>query len=267
MRIPLAAGASDGISISAPSGTTVASAKSSDPSVLSLGTLKAGNSPGSYDVPVTAGNPGSTRFTIYDPSGNEIDHTTVQVAPTTSIPLDVASGATLLTGSNYSVHATTISANGETLAGTGAIHFTYRGSISSSSWASDVCSGDCGYFQAVEAGDAEIDATATSAVAKATLHVVNPDWLDSFSLAATTVQMKANDGKLVNYTMRFGSAVVFGTPSCTSSDNQVADAGAIVGTPGSSASGGVMIFSNNPGATTITCNVGQKQASLVVTVQ
>jgi hypothetical protein len=267
MSIPIAAGASDGISISAPSGTTVASVQSSDPSVLSLGALQGESSPSSYDVPVTAGNPGSATFTIYDPSGNEIDHTTVQVAATTSIPLDVTSGATLLSGSSFSVHATTIGAGGQTLAGVGAIHFAYQGSVSTTSSATDICSGDCGYFQAVAAGDGEIDATATSAVTKATVHVVDASALDSFSLASTTAQMKTSDGQIVNYTMRAGSAVVYGMISCTSSDTQVVSSGVSVGTPGNSASGGVVLLSANPGTATVTCNVGQKRATLLVTVK
>ena len=267
MSIPLAAGASDGISINAPSGTTVASAKASDPSVLSLGALQPGSSPGSYDVPITAGNPGSATFTIYDPSGNEIDHTTVRVAPTTSIPLDVPSGVTLLSGSSFAVHATTIGAGGQTLAGAGAIQFAYQGSLSSASAAPDFCSGDCGVFQATAVGDGEIDATATSAAAKATVHVVDPSALDSFSLGSTTAHFKVNDGTLVNYTMRAGSTVVYGTVSCTSSDSNVASTTVFPSTPGNSVSGGVMVTSDKPGTATITCSAGQKQATLVITAQ
>jgi hypothetical protein len=269
MSIPIAAGASDGISISVPSGTTVASAKASDPSVLSLGTLNAGSLPGSYDVPVIAGNPGSTTFTIYDPSGKEIDHTTVQVAPTTSIPLDMPSGVTLLSGNSFAVHATTIGDGGQTLAGTGSIHFAYQGSLSPTTGAPDFCSGDCGYFQAGATGDGEIDAAATSATARSTVHVVDASALDAFSFASPTLQMKQNDGQTITYTMRAGSVIVYGSPSCTSSDEQVASFvfGAIA-SPGNTTSGTLAVGStSNPGTATITCTAGQNQATLVVTVK
>jgi hypothetical protein len=272
MSVPLAAGASDGISISVSSTTTIDHATSSDPAVLTLGAMT-NSAPGAYDVPVTAGSPGSATLTIYDPTGKVIDQTTVEVAATTSITLSTPSGLTLLEGQSYAVHATTIGAGGATLAGSGAIHFAYSGSLVSAAPTNAFCTGDCGYFTAATAGDGEANVTAVSASAPLQLHVVPASAIDALSFASATVSFAPNGGGSVAYTLKSSGAVVFtgGTElTCTSSNSAVAAPmaqffGATLAP--SATTGSVAIGSGSAGTATITCSVGGRQATVNVTVQ
>jgi hypothetical protein len=272
MSVPLAAGASDGISITVPSTTTIDHATSSDPAVLTLGAMTSG-SPGAYDVPVTAGSPGSATLTIYDPTGKVIDQTTVEVAATTSIALSAPSGLTLLEGQSYAVHATTIGAGGATLAGAGAIHFAYAGSLAPAAPTNAFCTGDCGYFTAATAGDGEADVTALSASAPLPLHVVPASAIDALSFASATLSIATNGAGPMAYTLKSSGAVVYtgGTElTCTSSNPGVATV-----TPqlfgstlaASATTGSLVIGSGSAGSATITCGVGSEQASVSVTVQ
>jgi hypothetical protein len=272
MSVPLAAGASDGISISVPSTTTIDHAASSDPAVLTLGAMTNG-APGAYDVPVTAGSPGSATLTIYDPTGKVIDQTTVEVAATTSITLSAPSGLTLLEGQSYAVHATTIGAGGATLAGSGAIHFAYAGSLASAASTHAFCTGDCGYFTAAAAGDGEASVTALSASTPLQLHVVPASAIDSLSFASATVSIAPNGVGSMAYTLKSSGAIVYtgGTElTCTSSNSDVAtpSAAPFGSTLATSATTGlVAISTGSAGSATITCGVGSEQATVSVTVQ
>jgi hypothetical protein len=272
MSVPLAAGASDGITASVPSGTTVDHATSSNTAVLTIGTMTT-NSAGGYDFPVTGGNPGSSVFTIYDPTGKVIDQTTVEVAATTSITLSTPSGLTLLEGQSYAVHATTIGAGGATLAGSGAIHFAYTGSLASAAPTNAFCTGDCGYFTATTAGDGEANVTALSASAPLQLHVVPASAIDTLSFASATLSIAPNGVGSMAYTLKSSGTIVYtgGTElTCTSSNATVAASmtqlfGSTLAT--STTTGSIAIGSGPAGTATITCSVGGQQASFDVTVQ
>lgn len=273
MSIPIAAGANDGISISVPSTTTVASAVSSDTSVLSLGQLT--GSSGTYDVPVTAGKPGSTTFTIYDSTGAEIGHTTVQVAPTTSIPLSFSGSPTLLAHGSFMAHATTIGAGGATLAGSGAIHFQYAGSLADGQVQGDdnadlICLGDCATFHASDTpGNGEIDATANAATTSVHVHVVDLASVDGFSMAQPAVHVSPDKATQVDYALRAGGVTVHdgGQVVCSSNDPQVANADLVAsGDPGQSASGTVYVSAGSVGTAEVTCSIGSKKATLLVLV-
>jgi hypothetical protein len=231
------------------------------------------SAPGAYDVPVTAGNPGSATLTIYDPTGKVIDQTTVEVAPTTSITLSTPSGLTLLEGQSYAVHATTIGAGGATLAGSGAIHFAYTGSLASAAPTNAFCTGDCGYFTAATAGGGEANVTALSASTPLQLQVVPTSAIDTLSFASATVSIAPNGVGSMAYTLKSSGATVYtgGTElTCTSSNSNVAAPmtqlfGSTLAASATTSS--IAIGSGSAGSATITCSVGGQQATVNVTVQ
>jgi hypothetical protein len=277
LNTPLAAGASDAITIAVPASVVVDHATSSDPTVLSLGAIAATpGEPDSYTVPVTGVKPGSVTLTAYDASNAAIDQVTVQVAAATGIALDGSSGATLLQGQWFALHASTIGLAGGALAGTGAVQFAYGGALGSSGGPGPLCQGDCSHFEASAPGDGQVTATSGGATASLAFSVVPITAIDTLSFASSTLAITASGSATTAYTLQAAGVTVYtnGTElRCVSSDESVAlvvnggDGLVAAGVGQSGSTGSLLVDGLATGSATITCTVGGLQETVSVTVR
>ena len=138
-----AGGASTDISFTIASGAAVTSVSTSDPNIATF-VLTSGRS----SVTATSGKPGTAILTLNGASGI-LGAANVQVAATSKLVLDGITGpGTILVaaGSMQTLHSTTeAAASNLTLIGTGAVKFTYSGSLTSANDAA-ICFGDCSSF-------------------------------------------------------------------------------------------------------------------------
>jgi hypothetical protein len=272
MSEALAAGASDGISISVSSSAKVDHATSSDPSVLSVGSLVSyPNDPSTYSVPISGVKAGSVTFTIFDSTNSEIDHITLNVADTARIALGASNGTQLLEGQTFALQATTLDGNGGTLAGSGAVQFAYSGALASGAETTLPCLGDCGVFQATSLGSGTATSSAPGTTASATFTVLPASAIDHLSFASAAVTASTAQGSTtVGYTLSSGGNTVYdgGTGlTCVSSNGAVATPQPLNTRVGGDTSGSILVNAIASGTATFTCKVGNQAASVTVTVK
>src|SRR5262249_9766463 len=145
-------------------GAEVATATVLDASILQVLAIMPGSTTGSFNVRVKAGEPGSTKMTVLDPAGTEIDHATITILPTAEIGIDKGwDGEVLnvLAGQPIPVHATTWGSKHEDLTGVGAVQFAYSGVLQAASPPETFA--DQQNFRAGAAGDGTVIMSAIAA--------------------------------------------------------------------------------------------------------
>jgi hypothetical protein len=263
----IAAGAST--SLEAITKNPVRRASSSDPSILTIGTVSAGGTD-TYSIAVGAGKPGTATLTIFDAADKEIDHVSVVVSATKTIAADdgYQNGPTILAGETYPIHATTLGDRGETLAGTGAIQFGYNGALQRDT-GFNLCFGDCSAFRAAAPGDGQIVLTAVSATTTATVHAVAVTAIDKVSFAGAALDVAVGAEASVDYTLSAAGKVVYGRAlQCDATTPGIAtttDGGGVV--LGTATTGKLTVRGSAVGTTTITCTANGKSATLSVHVK
>jgi hypothetical protein len=259
---PMAAGASTTMSVT--TNRAVAAVQSSDPSILSVGSLTGSVSQG-FSVPLAARRPGSVTVAVYDGSGSEIDYTTVVVAPVTGIALDqgVTSGLTVLANEQaFAVHGTVKGSGGVTLVGDGSVQFSYQGALAQSD---DVglCIGDCGAFWAPVPGDGQVVLSTSTATTTLVVHAIAASAVDSIAFQPSSLDLTLSGAGAKTaggwpYTLSAAGAVVYGTGiQCTSSDESIAIVAVNLFGPslGGATTGSVGVGAVAPGSATVTCSM------------
>jgi hypothetical protein len=249
--------------------TKVVSAKSSDPTILSIGEVTDGS--GGDLVAVNGGKPGSVTLTVYDAASQEIDHVSVQVSATKTIAADESwpsAGPTVLAGETFTVHATTMGAGGERLAGDGAITFGYQGAIERDD-SFYICLGDCGQFRAKQAGEGQVLLSAVSATNSLPVHVVAPSAIDALTFASASVETTVGGEPSLGFTMTAAGKTVHGRAiDCASATPAVASLGSLwASTLVEDKSGSLGVHALAKGDATITCTINGHPASFVVHVK
>lgn len=249
--------------------TPVARAAANDPAILSVGAIATGGAD-TYDVSVGGGVPGTVTFTVYDASDHEVDHVAVSVSSTATIAVDggAQDGLTILTGEAFALHVTSLGAHGETLAGAGAIHFDYAGSIRADSSLS-FCLGDCAQFRADMPGDGAVLLAATGAARTLNVHAIATTAIDALAFSAATLDVAAGATAEVEYTLSAKGALVHGRAlQCVGSMPAVAtftDDGPLA--LGMAATGRLSVVGVAAGTTSVACTANGKAASVAVRVR
>lgn len=263
----IAAGARESILVK--SETKVARAASSDASILAV--LEVTDGSGGELVSLAAGKPGTATLTVYDAADREIDHVAVLVAATKTIATDPgwpAEGPYVLVGDAFAVHATTLGADGERLAGDGAIAFTYQGAIERDD-SFFICFGDCDQFRAKLPGEGQIVLGAVSATNTLPVHVVAGTSIDALAFEHVSVDASVGDLSSVAFTMGAGGKTVHGRGlSCASATPAVATLGAVAPAALTEVRSGAVGFNAlAAGTATFTCAINGKSASFDVRVK
>jgi hypothetical protein len=265
----IAAGAT--ASIVSETGSTKISAASSDPSVLTIGSLDPAIF-GGTSISAQGVAPGTSTLTVYDPSHHQVASAPVTVAATADIALDPGvegTGVKVVAG-HFALHATTMGSRGEVLAGNGAIHFSTTGVLHGDTSAS-LCEGDCVGFSVTGVGNGVVSMVAIGAARTLPFTAIDPATLNALAFAQASATTKANETVSVAYALHAGADLVYGNlTGCVSDSPQVADVAA-GGTDGVSefaqgVSGNVVIAGKKAGSATIRCAVGGATSSLTIVV-
>jgi hypothetical protein len=264
---PLAVGGTAYLYVTVPTGPGVASLEATPSTVVSVGSLTLA---GSVAVaPVQGLSEGVSTVTAYDASGDQLGHATITVSPAGSLTVNAQTGLTVLVGGKYAAPVIANDEAGEPLVGSGNLQVTYAGAIAPAavSWAPDAPIA----FEAVSAGDGQVNVTAPSASSTYAVHVVAESGLDSLSFDSAGVSMTVNEGTFADYTLTSGGVTVYsdGTElACTSSDPSVATPGIATsrGLGGGAQTGQLPVTAVSSGSATFTCRVGSLVALLDVSV-
>ena len=259
-----AGGASTGIAyhLTTPATTTVTGARSSDENIVRFALDLAHGS-----VVATSGAPGRADL-ILDGKSGEIGRGTVRVQAANLLAIDNAWGmgaATILAGTPQQLHATT-EADGSVLLGTGAVKWSYAGTLTGMP-ASSLCFGDCGAFSGTPgAGTVMVDAV--DAHAKVAVTVVDAAAITTIDAEPPSLSLAAGaTGGTVVMTARAGTTPVFGAHCQWLSQPAGLD---FTATQTSSLGVGASeswSVSGGKGNYTATCTVGGASKKVSVTVQ
>lgn len=200
----------------------VASAISSDPSVLAISPTPSTHGDGNFYLEVLSGRPGSVRMTLLDDSDREIDHVKLRVEATESI--DFTPGWTgqrplIIAGESYSLHATTLGRGGVTLVGQGALAFEYSSNLEG---APAGVFGDTAGFRALFPGRGTVTIRAGWLTKQIDVDIVAPESLDPIRMLTNQITIAKGRSLETPYTLTFGDKPVFGGCRWTSTDVRVA---------------------------------------------